>query len=254
MRNRVVTAGAAIMVAFSAVSISEPARAQSQPRAERVMFRPGESSVTLTRTIRGYETIDLVVGAREGQRLVASMTSDNGAAYFNLIAPGETDVAFYAGSMSQPLNRFDGPVAKSGDMKVRLYLYRAAARRGERATIRLSLSITGGTSNVTQLPGDALVPGSNFHATGTVGCVPYGSATLQCDFGVIRIGSGSAAVTVRKPDGTTRTIVYRQGSPIGYDQDIKRPLMMNWTRRGDETTVQIGRESYVIPDAAVFGG
>lgn len=106
----------------------------------------------------------------------------------------------------------------------------------------------------TRSPGDALVPRTNFHATGLVRCTAAGGAIRDCAFGVIRIGNGSAAVTIRKPDGTARTIVYRQGSPIGYDQDIKRPVAMKWSRRGDETTVQIGRESYVIPDAAVFGG
>jgi len=112
-----------------------------------------------------------------------------------------------------------------------------------------------GTAVHAQAANDAVVPGTNFHATGTIRCVRSTTGpALQCEFGVIRIGNGSATVTIRKPDGTSRTIVYRQGAPVGYDQDLRRPVPMKWHRRGDETTVQIARETYVIPDAAIFGG
>lgn len=102
--------------------------------------------------------------------------------------------------------------------------------------------------------GDALVRGTNFHATGIVRCATFRGGARDCEFGVIRVGNGSAAVTIRKPNGALRTIVYRQGSPFGYDQDVKRPVAMTWRRQGDDTTVRIGQETYVIPDAVVFGG
>ena len=150
------------------------------------------------------------------------------------------------------------------------FSHRAAARRGERANVRISLSVTGrgdtttqlpgtppanGGGTASQLPGDALVAGTPFHARGILSCAVRLIGPLgDCNYGVIRQGSGSAAIVVSKLDGRSRTIVYRQGTPIGYDQARGEPARLTWTRQGDEITVRIGNERYVIPDAAVYGG
>jgi hypothetical protein len=279
MRYVSVFAELALLAPLSAAMTSAPAMAQSQIKLERVSFAPGVNTTTVVRTIRGSETIDFLISARTGQRLEASMTSSNTAAYFNVLEPGSTDEAVYVGSMSSPFNNAGWTVQRSGDLRIRVYLYRAAANRGESASIRLNIALTGqgGTAtqlpgqlpgqggtvtqlpgqggSVTQLPGDALVPGTNYHATGLIDCrFRLIGRFKQCQQGVIRLGGGTASVTIRKPDGTRRTITFNRGTPVGYDQDLVRPVAMTWSKLSYQTTVRIGLETYVIPDAVVFGG
>jgi len=197
------------------------------------------------------------------------MTSNNSAAYFNIIDPGERDVASYVGANSDPANSYSATLLKSGDTKIRVYLYRAAAMRGERANVRLSISVTGsgGTATqlpgtpsgsggtATQLPGDALVAGTPYHATGIMSCVVRSNGPVgDCRFGVIRLGGGSAAVSIAKLDGRSRTIIFQRGVPIGFDQAAGEPGRLTWTKQGDQTIVQIGGERYYVVDAVLFGG
>jgi hypothetical protein len=278
---------AATVLAVPSVPVSQ-ALAQSAVPQVRVKFPAGSTSTVVVRTIRGRETIDFVVNAKEGQRLVASMTSNNRSAYFNIIAPGEQDVAFYAGDRSSPLNRFSGTVPRSGDVKFRVYLFRSAARMGQRATIRLSISITGAGGTATQLPGhapgqggaathlpghapghggtasqlpgDALVPGTNYNATAQVPCsFANGATTSRCEAGVRRKAGadGTTFVEIRKPDGRTRVIFFRGTAAYGADSaqaDGSAGWVFHTTRRGDESVIGFGPESYVIPDAFVVGG
>ena len=90
-------------------------------------------------SIKGYETFDYVLGAKEGQSMNVSMATDNGANYFNIMAPGETDVAMFNGSMSE--NQYEGTLPASGEYKVRVYMMRSPARRDEVAKYRLEMVI-----------------------------------------------------------------------------------------------------------------
>jgi hypothetical protein len=108
-------------------------------RTERVQFHKGANSTTVQGTVKGYETVDYLLGAREGQSMNVSMATDNGSNYFNIIAPGKTDEAMFVGSSSG--NQFEGRLPASGDYKVRVYLMRNAARRDEVAEYRLEMII-----------------------------------------------------------------------------------------------------------------
>ncbi len=93
---------------------------------------------------------------------------------------------------------------------------------------------------------DALVAGTEFHATGTVPCVrSTNSAMERCDFGVVRQGSGSAQVTVFWPDQSTRMLEFIEGDyrGSGSAQQVD-----------DNHIVTIGSERFIIPDAVIFGG
>jgi hypothetical protein len=85
--------------------------------------------------------VDYVLEASKGQHMNVSMATDNGASYFNILAPGEKDVAMFNGSISG--NQFEGALPKSGDYKIRVYMMRSAARRNETAKYRLEMIITG---------------------------------------------------------------------------------------------------------------
>jgi hypothetical protein len=108
-----------------------------------VHFAKGANSATIEGRIQGDMTIDYVLGARQGQSMNVSMATDNGANYFNIIAPGRSNEAMFVGSSSG--NQFEGRLPASGDYKVRVYLMRSAARRDEIADDRLEMSIRSGS-------------------------------------------------------------------------------------------------------------
>ncbi len=107
---------------------------------KRLSFAPGTSSARIEGSITGYETVDYLLNVRAGQSMNISMASKNTAAYFNLLEPGETEVAVFNGSISE--NMFEGVAAKSGDYRIRVYLYRNAARRGEKAEYALEAAVS----------------------------------------------------------------------------------------------------------------
>jgi hypothetical protein len=125
------------LIAFAAPT----AFARDDIRTERVHFKPGASSATIKGKIKGYETVDYVLEASKGQQMNVSMATNNGANYFNILAPGENEVAMFIGSTSG--NQFEGTLPESGDYKIRVYMMRSAARRGEVANYRLEMIVTG---------------------------------------------------------------------------------------------------------------
>lgn len=126
-------------------------------RQERVLFDEGESATTIEASITGYDTVDYVLGASRGQAMTVSMSTDNQANYFNIMAPGEDNVAMFIGSIKS--RNFAGTLPESGDYKVRVYLMRAAARRDETANYQLEISIAGDTR--IRDPEDASVEGTD---------------------------------------------------------------------------------------------
>jgi hypothetical protein len=108
-------------------------------RTERVQFHKGASSATVEGQIKGRESVDYLLGAREGQSMNVSMATDNRSSYFNIIAPGKANEAIFVGSIAG--NQFEGTVPAGGDYKIRVYLMRNAARRDETAKYRLEMII-----------------------------------------------------------------------------------------------------------------
>ena len=205
-------------------------------RTERVQFAKGATSATVNGTIKGYETVDYVLQASQGQYMNVSMATKNTATYFNILAPGETEVAFFNGSVSE--NQYEGTLPATGDYKIRVYMMRSAARRNEVASYRLEMIVSGPTHSPASH--DALVPGTGFHATAKIPCVAEpGKPMSQCDAGVKRV-AGGGTVHVTTPDGGSRVITFRDGKVSATDADAAfqgratrrldhRP---NWRRRG----------------------
>jgi hypothetical protein len=94
-----------------------------------------------------------------------SMATNNGANYFNIMEPGETEVAIFDGSTRS--NQYEGTLSKSGDYKIRVYMMRSAARRNEVANYRLEMIISNPENSS---GGDATVSGTNYNATGNIPC------------------------------------------------------------------------------------
>ncbi len=120
-------------------------------RTQRVEFAPGSTGATIQNSIKGYDTVDYVLKANAGQVLNVSMATDNGANYFNILAPGETEVAMFVGSTQG--NQFEGTLAETGDHRVRVYLMRSAARRNEVARYRLEVAVSSNDSQSIEVDG-----------------------------------------------------------------------------------------------------
>jgi hypothetical protein len=136
----------AALVAFA----SSTAFARDDIRTEQVHFKPGSSSATIKGKIKGYETVDYVLEASKGQQMNVSMATDNLSSYFNVLAPGENEVAMFVGSTSG--NQFEGSLPKSGAYKIRVYMMRNAARRDEVANYRLEMIVTGAAKTAETSP------------------------------------------------------------------------------------------------------
>ena len=158
----------AALAALAFALVAAAAGAQ-EIRTQRVSFPPGAESATYTGVIRGREIVDYLVNARAGQVANISMATSNRFAYFNITAPGETEVAFHVGSVVG--NQFEGRLPASGDYRIRVYLMRNAARRGETADYRLEMIIpAGGTATQSpERPPAGFVEGDFFEVTGVGG-------------------------------------------------------------------------------------
>jgi len=235
----------------AALAISAPAIAQQAIPTKPIVFAKGMSSTTVKGTIKGDGTVDHILNARAGQTLSVKMTTSNASAYFNLIKPSETDVAFHIGSSAG--NSFTGPVPESGNMKIRVYLMRNAARRGETADYTLAVAVTGkGTDAAPTASRDAKVAGTPYNATADVPCkASAGAAMGSCKAGVMRMAGGEATVELATPDAGKRRIYFKNGR--ANSSDANAPMQVE--RQGDLSIVRIGEyETYRIPDAFVVGG
>jgi hypothetical protein len=107
---------------------------------------------------------------------------------------------------------------------------------------------------------DALVPGTDYHATTEVPCGFDGAEpTVTCFAGVKRKWGedGTTLVEVTKPDGRKRAIFFRGTTPYGADSaqaDGSAGWSFEVSRVDDQSVIRYGPEIYVIFDALVVGG
>ena len=129
-------------------------------RIQRVAFRDGHAVVK--GRIKGYDYVDYVFPVGSGESLKVNLTTNKGSNYFNLLAPGETEVAFFIGSTSG--NDYEGVVPTSGDYTARVYLMRSDARRGAVAnyTLRIAVGQTSATNEKGPDYADGLTGGPDY--------------------------------------------------------------------------------------------
>lgn len=108
--------------------------------------------------------------------------------------------------------------------------------------------------------GDALVPGTEYNATTMVDCGFGNEPPRQiCQAGIKRNWGekGKALIEVKRPGGGTRALFFDGTKPTGADSDQADGSAgwdFDFTRKGDETTIRFGPETYVIVDAMIEGG
>ncbi|NRG19229.1 SH3 domain-containing protein [Rhizobiales bacterium] len=218
---------AIVFSAFAALGGSHALAQANDIRTERVKFAPGATSATVEDRIVGYETIDYVLGAQAGQYMNVSMATDNIQNYFNIIPPGEENVAIFNSSTASGGNQYEGQLPASGDYKIRVYMMRAAARRNEAANFRLEMIIRAANRSSTPAPApdyaDGLKGGPDFwEVTGVAS-----SDTLN-----MRAGPGTAnRVIAQFPNGS---ILQNFGCEMQGDQRwcsvaaADRPDLRGW--------------------------
>lgn len=243
-----------LTAAFLCALYAGVAGARDDIKVERITFEPGTDSAVIESSITGYEIVDYVLGARQGQTMTVDMSTDNSASYFNILAPGEDQVALFNGSING--NSYETILPASGDYTVRVYMMRSAARRDEVANFTVSFAITGSTASAAAsgavTTADAKVEGTPYHAIGQVPCsmgdAPPGSA--QCDFGVIRTRLGNAEVHLTPPGGFERVLTFA-GDTVSSDADAQ----VQAQKQGDTWVIEVNDyEHYQIPEAVINGG
>jgi hypothetical protein len=128
-----------ILSSFAALTLlSASLAADAAPRTERVSFAKGTNSKAIKGIVKGYDYVDYVIGARAGQQLTVTLTTNRTSNYFNIMRRGD-DAAYFIGSTEG--NSFRGSVPTSGDQVIRVYLMRNDARRGVAASYTLKISI-----------------------------------------------------------------------------------------------------------------
>jgi hypothetical protein len=138
-----------VRLAVLAAVLSAPLASMAQDkRTVPVRFAPGATAATLRGSIVGDQSISYTFGAEAGQTLELTFRSPSRFAYFNLYAPGRGpgDEALAIGDQLPDPTRFAGQLPGSGTYTVSVFLNRAAARRGQRASFTLAIAIPGATS------------------------------------------------------------------------------------------------------------
>lgn len=125
------------MILLSAAPAAAQAQMQDATRTVPVRFARGTDSMTMEGRISGYDTVDYVLGARQGQQLTVSLRATNSSAYFTVLPPGDL-TAPEGGSTT---TAYSGVLTASGDWRVRVFLMRNAARRGARANYTLTATV-----------------------------------------------------------------------------------------------------------------
>jgi hypothetical protein len=103
---------------------------------------------------------------------------------------------------------------------------------------------------------DALVPGTEFNATGQIPCARNAGQPMgQCNFGVKREGNGNGSITVFWPDGGNRVIFFKANTPSSYDEsEADGGAKMTVDENNGIFTVKIGDQRFEIFESAMAGG
>lgn len=228
-----------------------PALAADEIRV--VQVRPGTS--TLKGRLRGRETLDYRLRAATGQDLMVSLRTSNRSAYFNVLPPGGGE-ALFVGSTSG--DRYRGVMPRDGEVTVRVYLMRNAARRNEQAGFTLSLKLDGDADAARTGP-------THYHANGRVRCemgeaqaVARDELDGECAFRALRDRAARTAevwIDVPPGEGRPRQRVLRfAAGAFSTPEAVGSGDAVSAAREDDNWRVQVGAESYLLPDALIHGG
>lgn len=205
---------------------------------------------TLHGRIVGRKFEDHVIQGLAGQTLTLELSAKHRATSFVLLPPASTGAAMASGEFTD--NQFSGVLPDDGPYIVRVFLIRAAARRGETGSYDLSVRLTGQPLVPVPSSQDALLQGTRFHAASTIDCQPRYTQARTCQARVVRREpQGSATVELTWGPGQRRLILFIGGKPA--HADTSQPMAFTTTERGWRVTFDQD-ETYDIPQELVHGG
>lgn len=118
---------------------------------DRIQFARGASSATRKGSVRGDASRDYVIRASQGQTLSVNLNSQSTFVYFNVLDHG-TMTALEGDPRPMEVTQWAGKLPKTGDYVIRVYLNRAATRRGTSANYTLKVVVTGSAACFGRLP------------------------------------------------------------------------------------------------------
>lgn len=123
---------------------TEETPAPADKGVERIRFKAGATSGSVSGSVKGYDRKDFVVNGKKGQKMKVDLKSSSTFVYFN-IADSKDGYAADMPTEPKPLDvtSWEGTLPKDGDYFIRVYLVRAEARRDGKADFTLNVSITG---------------------------------------------------------------------------------------------------------------
>ena len=217
-------------------------------RLELIYFPAGSDRAAMQDNLRGPQVVDYLLNTQTGRYLQVYLATDNSSCFFDILEPGEVQRSIFRGPASG--RQFEATALRTGDYRIRVYMLAESASRGERANYRVEVV----NAPVAVRPPPAGNPGDNFHASGQLPCTrTSANPSGQCEYGVVRHGSGNAEVTVFRHDGSRRVVYFRNGRATGYNQNQANLGEFRASRLSDRYVVHIGRERYEIPVALVYG-
>ncbi|MGQ0444047.1 MAG: SH3 domain-containing protein [Beijerinckiaceae bacterium] len=196
--------------------------AESEHRTQRIEFKDGRAAMRghIKGYHKGYHYVDYVFSAGAGESLSVTLKTNKDINYFNLLAPGETEAAFFIGSTSG--NHYKGAIPASGDYTARVYLMRSAARRGEAAKYMLTIAL--GQKRATNEKGPD-------YADGLTGGPDYWEVT--------DIGAGDALSLRKEPSPRAELAVQFANGTVLRNLGCKNTRGQRWCRveRPNDTSV-----------------
>ena len=128
-----------MIIGVGAALLMTSAIAKDKVTIHQVHFDKGTIGTTVKGHVNGYDTVNYMLGAKEGQTIRVSLNSKK--AYMNIFEPGKGpgDGAMFIGSIKG--QSYTGNLSKSGTYTIQVYLMRNEARRGTNAPYTLHIGI-----------------------------------------------------------------------------------------------------------------
>ena len=129
-----------ILITVTTALLFIPAIAKDKVTIHKVHFDKGSTRTTAKGQVKGYDTVNYKLSAKEGQYIRISLESKK--AYMNIFEPAKevvNDRAMFIGSIKGESYR--GNLSKSGIYTIQVYLMRNEARRGTKASYSLQIDI-----------------------------------------------------------------------------------------------------------------
>jgi hypothetical protein len=260
MKIAVICGVAALAAAFAMPHL--PAAAEAGIKQVQVQFPKGKTGTTIKGSIAGNQTVDYTLRAAAGQTMTVKL-SGGSTVYHNVLPPGSAGEALFVGSRDGDTSTTTLPT--SGQYTIRVYQMGNAKSSGKHSNFTLAVAIDGAapaSAGASKGGQDPLVEAAGragegkFNATGKIPCAQApGQPMGQCDFGVARAGGGTAAVSVKLPDGRKRMIMFQKGKATGADlSQADGNMKFSASKQADLYKIQAGNERYEIPEAVVSGG